>query len=119
MDWTTCLAFSRDVGEVMTRSNPDLYTTTFRKQGRERRILIDYLRNNRTNTSICAYSPRARAQAPVSVPLDWKELNARPDRWTLRSVARRLARLHADPWASYWTTPQRVAATSLHALKDL
>ena len=39
--------------------DPSLHRT-FAKAGRERKILIDYLRNNRTNTSICAFSPRAR-----------------------------------------------------------
>ena len=55
-----CLEFSRGVSDAIVRTDPQLYTTTFAKVGRERKILIDYLRNNRTNTSICAYSPRAR-----------------------------------------------------------
>src|SRR5690349_558310 len=51
VDWSTCLSFSRGLSEAIVRTNPALYTTGFRKQGRERQILIDYLRNNRTNTS--------------------------------------------------------------------
>jgi DNA primase len=35
----------------------------------EREILIDYLRSNPTNTSICAYSPRAWPGATVSMPI--------------------------------------------------
>jgi bifunctional non-homologous end joining protein LigD len=62
----------------MVRANPDRYTTAFSKRGRERKILFDYLRNNRTNTSVCAYSPRARLDASVSVPLAWDELNGGP-----------------------------------------
>jgi bifunctional non-homologous end joining protein LigD len=76
-DVAQCLAFSRDVSEAIARTDPHLYTTTFAKRGREGKILIDYLRNNRTNTSICAFSPRARAGATVSMPLDWGER-----RWT-------------------------------------
>ena len=117
VDWSTCLSFSRDVGEAMVRTNPALYTTAFPKRGRERQILIDYLRNNRTNTSICAYAPRARAGAPVSVPLDWKELGGRPDGWTLHSVARRLAGLRRDPWTEYWTRAQRLSPASIAAVK--
>ena len=73
-----CLAFSRAVGEMIVRSDPQGYTTTFAKSGRDRKILIDYLRNNRTNTSVCAFSPRARPGATVSMPLGWNELREPP-----------------------------------------
>jgi DNA ligase D-like protein (predicted polymerase) len=59
-DWSECLAFSRSVAEAIRGTAPALYTTAFAKRGREAKILIDYLRNNRTNTSIAAYSTRAR-----------------------------------------------------------
>ena len=66
-----CLEFSRAVSEAIARTDPKSYTTSFAKAGRERKILIDYLRNNRTNTAVCAFSPRARPGATVSMPLDW------------------------------------------------
>jgi bifunctional non-homologous end joining protein LigD len=119
LDWSECLAFSRDVSGVLMRTNPALYTTTFSKRGRERKILIDYLRNNRTNTSICAYSPRAREGAPVSVPVDWGALSAGPGRWSLLTVPRRLHRIRTDPWAGYWTTLQRVSTESIAALRAI
>jgi bifunctional non-homologous end joining protein LigD len=119
LDWSECLAYSRDVSDAIVRTNPSLYTTTFSKRGRERKILIDYLRNNRTNTSVCAYSPRARAGAPVSMPLGWNDLNAGPDRWTVLTVPRRLHRLRTDPWAGYWTASQRVSTASIRALRRL
>jgi bifunctional non-homologous end joining protein LigD len=67
-DWSECLQFARDVSEALVKVDP-IYTTTFAKRGRERKILIDYLRNNRTNTSVCVFSPRARAGAMVSTLL--------------------------------------------------
>jgi bifunctional non-homologous end joining protein LigD len=111
-----CLEFSRAVAEAITRTDPRLYTTRFAKAGRERKILIDYLRNNRTNTSVCAFSPRARPGAPVSMPLDWRELRDPPDRWTMLTAPRRLARLGRDPWAEYWTTAQQISRASLAAV---
>jgi bifunctional non-homologous end joining protein LigD len=119
LDWSQSLAYSRSVGEALVRTDPGLYTTAFSKRGRERKILIDYLRNNRTNTSICAYSTRARAGAPVSVPLEWDELVRTPDRWTLLTVLRRLQRLRVDPWQEYWTASQRISAASIKALERL
>jgi DNA primase len=44
---------------ALVRADPQVYTTTFAKRGRERKILLD-LRTNRTNTSAGAFSPRAR-----------------------------------------------------------
>jgi hypothetical protein len=69
LSWSDCLAFSRDVSEVVARTDPGLYTTAFSKRGRERKILLDYLRNNRTNTSICALEPPYRA-APTAASAD-------------------------------------------------
>jgi bifunctional non-homologous end joining protein LigD len=117
LSWSDCLAFSRDVSEVVARTDPGLYTTAFSKRGRERKILLDYLRNNRTNTSICAYSPRARKGAPVSVPLDWTDLHKRPDRWNLLTVQRRLWHLRTDPWARYWTASQRLSKDAIRTMR--
>jgi bifunctional non-homologous end joining protein LigD len=115
-DWSECLALSRAVGELLAQAEPETYTTAFAKAGRERKILIDYLRNNRTNTSICAFSPRARPGALISMPIDWSELNRGPEQWTLITAARRLKR-RADPWAGYWTTRQKVTRTMIGALR--
>jgi len=116
--WSECLAFARDVSEAIVKTDP-IYTTTFSKAGRERKILIDYLRNNRTNTSVCAFSPRARPGARVSMPLGWQELGGGPERWTVRSVPQRLKRLKTDPWAGYWRASQRLSNTSIKALRQL
>lgn len=106
--WDVCLDFARELAELIEARDSALYTTAFAKAGRERKILIDYLRNNRTNTSIAAYSTRARTGIPVSVPVRWEELKASldPAAFTMETVPRRLAKLRKDPWAEYWTTRQ-------------
>lgn len=116
---TECLAFSRAVSEAIAKTDPGAYTTAFPKVGRERHILIDYLRNNRTNTSVCAFSPRARPGATVSMPLSWNDLDERPDRWTLVTVPSRLERLRADPWKDYWSGAQIISAASFVAVRQL
>ena len=111
-----CLEFSRAVSETIAGTDPDAYTTTFAKAGREDKILIDYLRNNRTNTSVCAFSPRARPGAVVSMPLGWHELRGSPDRWTMLTVPKRLARKRTDPWADYWDGAQAISPATFAAV---
>jgi bifunctional non-homologous end joining protein LigD len=117
-DWSQCLEFSRALSERFEQAQPDLYTTAFAKTGRARKILIDYLRNNRTNTSIAAFSTRAREGAPVSVPLTWEELRVSldPSTLTVLTVPKRLTRLKADPWADYWKCRQKLTAQLLRAV---
>ena len=120
-DWRACLEFSRAFAEAIARHDPGLYTTAFAKAGREKKILIDYLRNNRTNTSVAAFSTRARERAPVSMPVRWDEVTTalRPAAWTVLTVERRLTRLRHDPWAGYWKTRQRLAPKAAAALQRL
>ena len=118
VDWTVCLAFSRALAQTIERSDPLRYTTVFAKAGRGNKILIDYLRNNRTNTSVAAYSTRAKPNATVSVPVTWKELtpSLNPASFTVIGVPTRLSKLRSDPWANYWTTKQRLSRPILKAM---
>jgi bifunctional non-homologous end joining protein LigD len=118
-DWKQCLDFSRALSERFEQAQPELYTTAFAKSGRSRKILIDYLRNNRTNTSIAAYSTRARERAPVSVPLTWEELRVSldPRSFTVVTLPKRLAKLKADPWTGYWNCRQKLTAQLVRVLR--
>ena len=103
-DWSRCLAFARAFCATLAEEHR-VFTTMMGKQHRVGRIYLDYLRNNRTNTSVCAFSTRARRGAPVSMPLSWAELGrADPRRFTLRTVPKLLARRRRDPWADYFTS---------------
>jgi len=120
-DWDECLGFARAFAQALVRRRPALFTERFAKIGREDKILIDYLRNNRTNTSIAAFSTRAKPHAPVSVPIDWRELSANrtPDRFTIRTVPARLAKLKTDPWKDYWKSRQTLPPQAVRALESL
>jgi bifunctional non-homologous end joining protein LigD len=119
--WTECLAFAHMLAQALARRHPETFTTQFAKRGRHDKILVDYLRNNRTNTSVAAFSTRARPEAPVSLPMAWTELTPGrpPDRWTIRTVPLRLARLRTDPWKAYWSTRQTIRRRALGALETM
>jgi bifunctional non-homologous end joining protein LigD len=117
-DWTDCLEFARAIANLLVRREPARFTAKFAKKGREGLMLVDYLRNNRTNTSVAAFSTRARPAAPVSVPLAWSELSpARtPDRFTTATVLARVARRRTDPWREYFRVRQRLPRGAVRAL---
>ena len=105
-DWEAVKLFAKKVAEDLVRAAPQLYTATMSKSNREGKIYIDYLRNTRTATAVCAYSTRARPNAPVSVPVHWHELatDVRGEFFTIRNVSQRLARQRRDPWEGYEKT---------------
>ncbi len=116
-DWSECLSFSRGLAQLVAREHPAGFTVRYAREGREKKILVDYLRNNRTNTSIAAFSPRAREGAPVSMPLAWEELSPRldPARFTIATVP---GRLRDDPWRESWKLRQRITAAALRAVSE-
>ena len=73
-DWETHKDFSRRFAEALSLSEPDRFTANIRKQKRKGKIFVDYLRNQRGSTAVLPYSVRARAGAPVAVPIAWGEL---------------------------------------------
>ena len=90
--------FSMGVAELLAARHPDQLTTEGRIADRHARLYLDTGRNGYAQTMAAPYAVRALPGAPVSVPLDWSELEEfEPRRHTLRTIAERLAR--PDPWA--------------------
>jgi bifunctional non-homologous end joining protein LigD len=99
--WDDCLSFTRAFARGLERARPELFTASMGKALRRNKIFVDYLRNNRGNSSVAAFSVRARDGAPVSVPLSWDELGSPLPPLTVRTVPDRLAGLARDPWSGY------------------
>lgn len=66
----------RNIAEEVTNLRPDLLTTKIRKEQREGKIFLDYLRNAYAQTAVCPFSLRPNEAAGVATPLAWKELSA-------------------------------------------
>jgi bifunctional non-homologous end joining protein LigD len=84
------------------------------KAQRKGKIYVDYLRNVRGANAVGVFSTRARAGAPVSVPLDWSELDRLSGAadFTVAEVPLRVIGFGSgqatDPWAAYRELKQRV-----------
>jgi bifunctional non-homologous end joining protein LigD len=112
--WPSSFAFARGFAQALARSQPGRYVATAGESRRAGRIFVDYLRNNRTSTSVAAFSIRPRPEAPVSTPIDWRELDEVTNAdFTLRSVLARLRGLGArrDPWKGYWACKQALPSS--------
>jgi DNA primase len=78
---------------------PEKVTTAWWKEERGRRVFVDFNQANRDRTIAGAYSPRALANATVSCPIGWEELEgADPKDFTIATVPERL-KATGDPWA--------------------
>ena len=107
--WPAAKAFAHAFALTLEKANPALYLTKMTKSARAGRIYLDYLRNERGATAVAPYSPRARAGAPVSMPLAWPELDA-PARPIFRvaDFATWRSRLAKDPWKAIASTRQTI-----------
>jgi len=84
-------------GRELERRLPKLVTTSWWKEERGERILIDYNQAARDRTMVAAYSTRAVPAATVSAPVTWDELaNVRPEDFTVATMPARCAAV-ADP----------------------
>ncbi len=106
--WETVKTFSKTVAELFARTFPDRFTPRITKASRRGKIFIDYLRNDEGSTAIAPYSTRARANAPVSMPIRWDELkkDTRFDHFNINTAIRRLKQ--SDPWAGFFEVKQEL-----------
>jgi bifunctional non-homologous end joining protein LigD len=101
VQWPVAKNFAHLLCAQMAQDSPRRYLDTMSKSQRAGRIFLDYLRNDRMATAVAVLSPRAREGAPVSMPVDWREVKKGllPQAFTVRTAPRLLAK--AKPWKDY------------------
>ena len=101
VDWPAAKTFAQTVCAQMAADSPERYLINMSKDARGGKIFLDYLRNDRMATAVAPLSSRARAGAPVSMPLTWAQVRPGldPSRYTVRSAPALIAKSKA--WAEY------------------
>jgi bifunctional non-homologous end joining protein LigD len=99
--WPEAKEIARLICVQMASDSPEKYLVKMAKKDRVGRIFLDYLRNDRMATAVAPLSPRARENAPVSMPILWSQVRKGldPTRFTLRSAPKLLAKSKA--WEGY------------------
>lgn len=96
-------SFAKEIADYIVSKSPDIFTTKVRKNQREKRVFIDYLRNSYAQTSVAPYSVRAQQNATVATPLRWNELNKGglfSGYYHIKNIFRRLNQIE-NPWEDF------------------
>lgn len=64
------------MAQELEETYPKLLTTAVRKNKRDNKIFIDYLRNAYGQTSVCPYSLRPNESAGIATPISWEDLKS-------------------------------------------
>jgi bifunctional non-homologous end joining protein LigD len=101
LDWPQAKLFAQTLCAAVAADRPDRFVVKMTKKIRTGRIYLDHLRNDLTATAVAPLSARARAGAPVSMPLPWSQVKRSldPMRFTVLTAPALLARL--NPWQGY------------------
>ena len=67
--------FAKAVAETMEQGMPELVVSRMTKTLRKGKVLVDWNQNDRSKSTVCAYSLRGKERPTVSMPVAWEELD--------------------------------------------
>lgn len=109
-DYGTIRGIAHTIGGFLVQTRPQLVTMEWQTERRRGRVFFDANQNARSKNLACAYSPRAKPGAPVSVPLRWTEVGkVYPTDFTIHTVGDRVTAV-GDLWANILDAKQDIAA---------
>ncbi len=103
--------FTRAVVLHLARTIPSRFVARSGAANRKGKIFVDYLRNGHGQTTVSAFSARARPGLGVSMPVAWEDLMSlrASAQWTVANAREHLSFERADPWAEYFSARQPLA----------
>lgn len=105
-------SFATGVAEEVVAALPNDATLRWPVEERRGKVFLDIRRNTYGHHIVAPYSVRAKPGAPVSVPLDWAEVDdpaLSPTGWDMGATLERLAAV-GDPMAPGYGLRQRLPA---------
>ncbi len=110
LDYDTVKTFSQSAVRHMAKTIPSRFVAVAGGGNRVGKIFIDYLRNGHGQTTVAAFSARARPGLGVSMPVSWDQLPALKSgaQWTIATAREYLSFQKVDPWKDYWSSKQRL-----------
>jgi bifunctional non-homologous end joining protein LigD len=95
-DYETIAHFAERIATIVAKENPKVATVERSLKRRKRgQIYMDHMQNARGKSVVAPYSVRPKAGAPVSAPLEWKEIEKckfTPQDFTIKNIWKRLER---------------------------
>jgi bifunctional non-homologous end joining protein LigD len=93
-DYETIARFAERIARIVATENPQVATVERSLKRRKRgQIYMDHMQNARGKSVVAPYSVRPKAGAPVSAPLEWKEIEKckfTPQDFTIKNILKRL-----------------------------
>ena len=89
------------LARVIANDLPDIATVTRQVGKRGGRVYLDYVQNGQGRLLVAPFSVRPLPGAPVSMPLEWREVTPKLDirKFTIKNAPVRMAKLKEDPLA--------------------
>ncbi|HWP19000.1 MAG TPA: DNA ligase D [Burkholderiaceae bacterium] len=111
LDFDAVKDFAQEVVKHMAKVIPERFVAKSGAANRKGRIFIDYLRNGHGQTTVAAFSARARPGLGVSMPISWEQLDEVKSgaQWTVSTAREYLSFERSDPWRDYWTSAYSAA----------
>ena len=110
--WMDVAEFAQAVARHLVRSRPAVFAAAAGPDVAGR-VVVDTRGNDLGQGAVAAYSLRARAGLPVSMPIAWSDLgdvDLRGGRFGIDGVPAFVAARHDDPWAAYEQSRRTLSA---------